>query len=439
MHCLVELMSRSSASEAASDGDTESATSSEERHVFIPALFDEDSAPASRQREHHSGRRIAAVGAAAVLGIAGTIIALNGRATRGAAFSSPVSAEASSLGVAVCILGQVSRLEIDSKLRNIAEPLADFTNVDVFLSLETGGLVYNNKATDISGEGCSSTRISVEEVKEAFAPYYRDGKFESHKDENVALDRWPLLYKYKHPGDTQSDYSARAKHITNVLSQMRHQKDCAELIQQREESTGGRYDVVLKVRDNTLALRPVVPEKLLNITEVNFKHCEWWGGVQDKVMLMPRVYLEKTLGDFYPSMLAVMNDPVLDQRLKNVSLESENTEQVVKNLIVANGVPWRQRRFDEETNDSHGSDYLPFVDGRCHPGGASGSEDRWCVVSHCKDCYPSAPWTFNATCSVDMHTGQITKTIKFTERCPNGLGTTATKLHHHGLPLRTMF
>jgi hypothetical protein len=431
-------MSRVSASKAGSDGDIESATSYEEQHVFIPPLLDEDSAQVAYQRKQHSGRRTAAVLAATVLGIVGTLIAPSGRTSGGAVFSSPVSAEASSLGVAVCILGQVSRLEIDSKIRNIAEPLANFTNIDVFLSLETGGLVYNNKATDISGDGCSSTKMSVEEVKEAFAPYFRNGKFEAHTDENVALDRWPLLYKYKHPNETYSDHSARAKHIANVVSQMRHQKDCADLIQQHEEAIGGRYDVVLKVRDNTLALRPVVPEKVLNITAVNFKHCEWWGGVQDKVMLMPRRYLEQTLGDIYPSMLAIMNDPVLDKRLENVSRESENTEQVVKNLIVANGVPWRQRRFDEETHDSHGSDYLPFVDGRCHPGGASRSADRWCVVSHCKDCYPSAPWTFNATCSVDMHTGQITKTINFTERCPHGLGKIATKLLHRGLPLRSM-
>jgi len=431
MHCSVDAMSRVAASKAVSGGDIEAATSSEEEHAFFTLQSDKDCArgccdaqmePFARQRKQHCGRRTAAILAATMLGIAGTIVALSGRTKGGAVFSTPVSGAVSSLGVAVCVLGQLTRLEIDSKIRNIAEPIANFTNVDVFLSLEIGRAVYNNKETDTAGEECSSASISVEEVKEAFAPYFRDGRFEAHMDENVALDRWPLLYKYKHPGENYSDYSARAKHISNVVSQMRHQKDCVELIQQHEESTGGRYDVVLKVRDNTLALRPVVPEKLLNITDVNFKHCEWWGGLQDKVMLLPRRYLEKTLGDTYPSMLAVMNDPVLEQRLENMSLESENTEQVLKSVIVANGVPYRQREFKKkETNSSDGSDYLPFVDGRCHPGGASGSEDRWCVVSHCKDCYPRAPWAFNATCSVDMYTGKITRTVNPTEKCTHGI------------------
>ncbi|CAK0834250.1 unnamed protein product [Prorocentrum cordatum] len=418
MRCFLEAMSRAAASHIVSGGDPEAVPSSEEQDLFFAQQVGAHIVPLARQRQQHFERRTAAVLAAIILGIAGTIVALSGRAKGGVVFPGPVSEEASSLGVAVCILGQMARLEIDSKIRNIAEPIANFVNVDFFLSLEVGGAVYNNQETDTTGEeGCSSTASSVEAVKEAFAPYFRGGRLEPHKSENVALDRWPMLYKYKHPSNTYSDRAARAKHIANVMSQMRHQQECADLIQEHEESTGGRYDLVLKVRDNTLALRPVVPEKLLNVTEVTFKHCASWGGLQDKVMLLPRSYLEKTLGDTYRSMLAVTNDPVLDPRLKKMSMESKNTEQVLKHVIVANGVPYHQMKFDEETNESHGSDYLPFVDGRCHSGGTSGSEDRWCVVSRCKDCYPRAPWAFNASCSVDMHTGQISKPINFLVKC----------------------
>jgi len=417
MRRFVEAMSRAAASNIASGSDPEAVPSSEEQDLLFAQRIGAHIEPLDRQRQQHCERRTAAVLAATILGVAGTIVALSGRPKGGVVFTGTVSAEASSLGVAVCVLGQMSRLEIDSKIRNIAEPIANFTNVDFFLSLEVGGAVFNNQETNVMGEGCGSTAYSVEEVKEAFAPYFRGGRFDPHKGENVALDRWPMLYKDKHPGDNYANRSARSKHIANVMSQMRHQRDCVDLIQQHEKSTGGRYDVVLKVRDNTLALRPVVPEKLLNITEVLFKHCDWWGGLQDKVMLLPRKYLEKTLGATYRSMLAVTNDPVLDPKLKKMSLHSQNTEQVLKHVIVASGVPRRELKFDEETNESNGSDYLPFVDGRCHPGGTSGSGDQWCVVSHCKDCYPRAPWTFNASCSVNMHTGHISKTINFTEKC----------------------
>jgi len=237
-------------------------------------------------------------------------------------------------------------------------------------------------------------------VKEAFAPYFRDGVFGPHVDENVTLERWPLLYKKQHPGENATDYDKRRIHIANVVSQMRHQKDCTELIQKSEESAGGKYDIVVKVRDNTIALRPVAPEKLLSIREVTLKHCNWWGGVQDKVMALPRKYLEKTLGATYPSMLAVMNDDPLDYKLWPMSNSSANTEQVVMFTLTGNKVPFREVTF--EIGDRGGDDYLPFVDGRCYPGKELGGEGRWCIVSHCKDCWPSMPWTHNVTCEVSV-------------------------------------
>ncbi|CAK0880506.1 unnamed protein product [Prorocentrum cordatum] len=147
--------------------------------------------------------------------------------------------------------------------------------------------------------GCSIFgALDVDGLKEAFAPYFRDGVFGPHVDENVTLERWPKLYKRQHPDDD----AKRKTHIANVASQLRHQKDCAELIQKSEESAGGKYDIVVKVRDNTIALRPVAPDKLLSITEVVLKHCNWWGGVHDKVMALPRKYLEKSLGAAYGAM-----------------------------------------------------------------------------------------------------------------------------------------
>jgi hypothetical protein len=294
----------------------------------------------------------------------------------------------------------MSRLEIESKMQNIIEPLANFTKVDVFLSLETGehGVFNNPLTSDVAGARCRGSELDVDGVKEAFAPYFRDGAFGPHVDENVTLERWPLLYKKQHPGENASDYAKRRTHIANVVSQMRHQKDCAELIQKSEESTGGKYDIVVKVRDNTIALRPVAPDKLVSIREVILKHCNWWGGVQDKVMALPRRYLEKSLGAAYPSMLAIMNDDPVDYKLWPMSNLSANTEQLVMFTLTGNKVPFRELAF--EIGDRDGDDYLPFVDGRCYPGEEPGGEGRWCIVSHCKDCWPSMPWTYNVTCEV---------------------------------------
>jgi hypothetical protein len=223
--------------------------------------------------------------------------------------------------------------------------------------------------------------------------------------ENVNLERWPMLYLSKHHasdnGSVASD-SARKDHINNVLGQARHLRDCAELIKKNEEHEGGQYDIVVKVRDNTIALRPVVPEKLMSIKEVTLKHCQWWGGVNDKVMALPRRYLEKTLGAVYPSMLQVMNDEEpLSPMIYNMKNRSENTEQILMWTLIGNQVPYHERAFEIGYTD--GRDYLPFVDGRCYPSEEPGGKGRWCIVSHCKDCWPSKPWALNVTCALKLN------------------------------------
>jgi hypothetical protein len=406
------------------DSDAEAACHADRRYV-IAACQDfkgdlaggcckAETASADRGRFLICGGRRAALVAVTTLGAAGVFsvaAAFTGSVpSRNESISfvdaATVAAEAPSLGAAVCVLGQLSRLEIQSKLQNIIEPLASITNVDVFLSLESGNDgVFNNRQTiNKSGASCSSSEMDENGARAAFAPYFRDGVFGPHVTENVNLTRWPMLYlSNKHAsanGSADSD-NARRDHISNVLGQMRHLRDCAELIKQSEDSAGGQYDIVVKVRDNTIALRPVVPEKLMSITEVTLKHCQWWGGVNDKVMALPRRYLEKTMGAVYPAMHATnyaedpeSEDPHLP--LLHVNL-SKDTEQIMMWTLIGNKVPYRERAF--EIGDPDGEDYLPFVDGRCSPSEKPGGEGRWCIVSHCKDCWPSQPWTLNVTCA----------------------------------------
>jgi len=244
-------------------------------------------------------------------------------------------------------------------------------------------------------------------VKEAFAPYFKGGRFNPHRDEDVALESWPYLYQMRHHYDGNSDdKAARSQHIANVVSQMRHQRDCVELIEAHEESTGGRYDVVLKVRDNSIAVRPVMPEKLLSIFAVTLKHCNYWWGVHDKVMALPRDYLDKTLGAMYSTMMKVMSGEELDEKLKLVS-EAQNTEQVVKYTLLAMGVVTDQKEFSyppsmAKASLPDGGDYLPFVDGRCQPASGEHDQDHWCIMAPCKDCWPLQPWASNISCVVSL-------------------------------------
>jgi len=297
--------------------------------------------------------------------------------------------------VALCILGEMARLEVTSKLDNIVKPIANLTNVDVFLALETGEPTFNNLETDLRyvvkhdkdapEEACRTSQMSEATVKQAFAPYLRMSEFTPHESFAVNTTRWPKLYtgrmyvKKLLPQD---------RHISNVLGQMRHQRQCMEMIQQHEGSVQGKYSHVIKVRENTLALRPVIPEKLVSIEKLVFKECAAWGGVNDKVVAMPRRYLEGSLGSTFDLMMKVTNDRVLEPRLEHMSRKSINTEQILYWTLRFNRIPF------EEVPISEG--YLPFVDGRCM---RHREQDRWCVVTDCKDCHPAKPWTLDVGCS----------------------------------------
>ncbi|CAK0802494.1 unnamed protein product [Prorocentrum cordatum] len=392
------------------DGDAEVAASLDQHHLVCAGGRVEDDLAAARCRAEYasggqccfllSGGRVGSLLAVAVLGVAAVLSVLASRSliSRPTHIRSASISSNSSLGAALCIVGQMSRLEIESKIRNIIEPLSKFTKVDVFLSLELGGdgHFFNAATSNVEVAHCRGSNLDADGVKAAFAPYFRGGAFENHSGVNVTLKRWPNLYKHLHG---MSEHKRRST-ISNNFCQMRHLNDCAELIKKSEESSGGKlYDIIVKVRDNTIALRPVVPQKLLSIREVTLKHCCWWGGVNDKVMALPREYLEKSLGTIYRSMLAVNNvdHDHLDLFLKDLSL-SKNTEQILLFTLTGNKIPFRERTF--EAGDRDGDDYLPFVDGRCSASGASAGEGRWCIVSHCKDCWPSTPWTYNVTCEL---------------------------------------
>jgi len=384
------------------DGDAEASVPLEPHQlVCAGGHVEDDLAAAYCKAEYASGGRCSCFSfggrfgsllAVSVLGVAVVLGVVAGRS-----LISRTSHSNPSLGVALCIVGQISRLEIESKILNIIEPLSKLTKVDVFLSLELGGdgHFFNAATSDVEVTHCPGSDLDVDGVKAAFAPYFRDGAFENHSNVTVNLKRWPNLYKDLH----NMSEDTRRSTIANNFGQMKHLNDCAELTKKSEEASGGKlYDIIVKVRDDTIALRPVVPQKLLSIREVTLKHCCWWGGVNDKVMALPREYLEKSLGTIYHSMLTVNNEfEHLDFFLHHLSL-SKNTEQIVLFTLTGNKIPFRERTF--EAGDRDGDDYLPFVDGRCYASETPAGEGRWCIVSHCKDCWPSMPWTYNVSCEV---------------------------------------
>lgn len=309
------------------------------------------------------------------------------------------------LGTAICIVGDMAHLEVASKIENIVRPFEDYVpnSTGVFLALETG-LLEQDRQGFLRGVAkvCASEEMTKTRVAKAFAPYLIADKFVSHVNIPVISERWPKLYAPKLRKDENASASqlhAQRQQIGNALGQMRFQKMCVNMIQEHEKSTQGRYSFVIMVRESTLALRPVVPEKILSLNRLVLKGTTSLGVPDDKVIAMPRKYLEGSLGSLFDILLKVSDGPALEPELEQACSKFSNTEEVLHYTLRANKIP-----FEELGERRIGDFLLPFVAGRCVPG-AHGSKDHWCVVAECTERLPRKPWALNVSCGTKNRYG----------------------------------
>ena len=128
------------------------------------------------------------------------------------------------------------------------------------------------------------------------------------------------------------------------------------------------YDVILKMRDNTVAVSPFVLSARHAAGPARTKRCVEWGGYNDKAMVLPRRFMDGALRgpseDFFLT--------------KGIGRGIPNSERLLRAVFDRNGVRVLRVTADE----------LPLVDGRCSPYG-------WCLVEEGKDCRPSQ-WSLPA-------------------------------------------
>jgi hypothetical protein len=121
------------------------------------------------------------------------------------------------------------------------------------------------------------------------------------------------------------------------------------------------YDVVLKMRDNTVAVSPFVISAGHAVGGARTKRCVEWGGYNDKAMVTPRRHMDGAL-----------RGPAEDFFLtKDIGRGIPNSERLIRAVYDRRRVRVLRVSADE----------LPLVDGRCSPQG-------WCLVEEGKDCRP---------------------------------------------------
>ncbi|KOO23429.1 hypothetical protein Ctob_011092, partial [Chrysochromulina tobinii] len=277
------------------------------------------------------------------------------------------------------------RLELDSKIENVLQPtwkaLAPHSTLRVFLALETGACVHSNldcgAILSHSENDACRTELTSDEIRERLHPWFGAARYVNHTTRDISLKAWPF---YRQDRKTSEERSTRLQHH---LSQFAHMRTCAQLIEESEVAQGRHYDMILKMRDNTIAVSPFALGARVP-TWPQTKDCGKfnWRGYQDKVMLVPRRHTD-----------AAMRAPA-EEFFLHVGLGRtrgpwgagiRNSEQLLKAVLDKRGV--RVQQLDAQQ--------MPLIDGRCSGRGGEASGQRrksYCLVEENKDCRP-ATWT----------------------------------------------
>eukprot|EP00193_Tetraselmis_chui_P013302 CAMPEP_0177784874 /NCGR_PEP_ID=MMETSP0491_2-20121128/19967_1 /TAXON_ID=63592 /ORGANISM="Tetraselmis chuii, Strain PLY429" /LENGTH=291 /DNA_ID=CAMNT_0019305737 /DNA_START=224 /DNA_END=1096 /DNA_ORIENTATION=+ len=260
------------------------------------------------------------------------------------------------LRAAVCVVGQIARTELQSKIDNLIKVNLGSVEIDVFLILQPGKARFTIRGH----KACQVAPASLEEAQATLSAHTRTFAFENKfVNWSVHEEKW---VHFPERGES------RKIRIVNNLSQYLSWQRCAKLIAQQEvtDGVGGSdnvrrgYDVVLRLRDNALVLRPFhlgerltalvrdsykkvgkEPPTTLSIQDVRelpvvVKACSSWEGFPDKTMLVPRKYMDDALRG-PAELFHLMREG--SSRTENGEIKVTNTETYLKYVFQKLQVP----------------------------------------------------------------------------------------------------
>ena len=161
----------------------------------------------------------------------------------------------------------------------------------------------------------------------------------------------------------RTDLADRRSNLCALYNQLRGVARCASMIDDHERRAGVRYDAVLRIRDNTIITRGLLPplgDEGFAERSVQVKGCYSNHGLNDKVAIVPREMMWHALRSPLQVFHAHHRGDLLDG-----SARFDNAEALLQ--YAWRDLPVKRMR----------TSYL--VDGR-YVGG------RWCVVDQDKDC-----------------------------------------------------
>jgi len=162
-------------------------------------------------------------------------------------------------GLAVCIVGQLARLETKSKLANLFQFEAQqktYERVHAFVVAQTGpwfNVSAKNAQAKDDNDTCRQEFHTPSEVEEVLSPYYQAGMYLKpgyHKEVTLNMENW---HKY----GTDKGEEKRKPRMKSHLAQWSNFAQCAGLIKEHEQATGCQYTAVMKIRDNGIVTKPM--------------------------------------------------------------------------------------------------------------------------------------------------------------------------------------
>jgi hypothetical protein len=273
--------------------------------------------------------------------------------------------------IGLCIIGQLARLETVSKLSKFITPNhGDNRKIYVAGLLDEGKPYFTNRGQNHDTE-CYSSSTNMSAVFQKLS--LKNVDVELYASPPLKIKLTPLMKEifktYRH--EINITKQQREIRIQGNLRQFSHDAQCYEKLRNYELSRNITFDVVLRLRDNALVARPFDPIDLMKSarnSKTLLRNCSNWGGVNDKVWLIPRVHME--------GVLAHVTRDVLSSREYLIAAQPLNAEGLVRTVWEHYGV-----------NYVHINPFLlPIVDARCTTPGNNLKPPKFTYVPSWKDC-----------------------------------------------------
>jgi hypothetical protein len=280
--------------------------------------------------------------------------------------------------LAICIVGQTGRMELQSKITNLIEYNAKMSDrrIVVIGALDEGAAYSNGVVSRMPGNGScyeSSTNVSALFVDQMSSLNITlDLHVKNPSDFNLTNGTYEVLAKYRR---SVTSGAARQLRIQNHLRQFAHDLKCYESLKMLEARLGVSFDALVRIRDNAIVAKPF--DILASLHSVHFaktltKRCNSFKGHQDKVWVIPRFHIA-------PVMAYVVADVLGGMKYLKKALP-KNSEALVAAV-------WRHRGVRVSKKSA---DQLPIVDGRCMRPQAGPNPPLFGMVRPEKDCRPYA-------------------------------------------------